>query len=249
MIFDIQKAGILKRASAFLLDAILLTVLATGFAWAISACVGFNAGLDEFNDRQEIFYELYRDSQGMEFSGTITEQEYNSLSDELHTAYEDMVNSLRVVLNLVLIIISFGILLSYIVLELVVPLILKDGQTIGKRIFGIAVIRTDGVRMSAVQLFVRAILGKYTIETMVPVLLVITSVSGLTGVFGPAIILALLVLQLILLAATKTNSVIHDLLANTVTVDKASQMIFDTEDDMIEYKKRIAAKEAGKLPY
>ena len=36
MILDLQKASLLKRASAFLLDAILLVVLATGFFYIIS---------------------------------------------------------------------------------------------------------------------------------------------------------------------------------------------------------------------
>ena len=148
-----------------------------------------------------------------------------------------------------LIIATFGILLSYAVLEFVVPLILKDGQTVGKKIFGIAVIRTDGVKMSTLQLFVRTVLGKYTIETMIPVLLIVMSMGGIIGFYGPLLIALLTVAQIIIMAVTKNNSLIHDLLANTVTVDKASQLIFDTEEDMIEYKRRVAAEEAAKQPY
>ena len=39
MVYDIQKAGILRRISAGLFDIILLVVLACGIAWGISAII------------------------------------------------------------------------------------------------------------------------------------------------------------------------------------------------------------------
>ena len=49
--------------------------------------------------------------------------------------------------------------------------------------------------------------------------------------------------------STPTNSLIHDLLANTVVVDYASQMIFETREDMIHYKEKIHAEMAAKQEY
>ena len=40
-----------------------------------------------------------------------------------------------------------------------------------------------------------------------------------------------------------------DKLANTVTVDVASQMIFKTHEDMIAYKQKIAAEKAAAQTY
>ena len=40
-----------------------------------------------------------------------------------------------------------------------------------------------------------------------------------------------------------------DKLANTVTVDVASQMIFKTHDDMIAYKQKVAAEKAANQVY
>ena len=37
---------------------------------------------------------------------------------------------------------------------------------------------------------------------------------------------------------TRTNSCIHDRLAMTVVVDMASQMIFETPEDLLEFKKK-----------
>jgi hypothetical protein len=48
---------------------------------------------------------------------------------------------------------------------------------------------------------------------------------------------------------TRTNSCIHDLLAGSVAVDLASQMIFDSESAMIEYKKSIHAEQAKEARY
>lgn len=245
MIFDIQKAGILKRASAFLLDFILLVILTTGFSFLISVTIRFN---DRFDDYLQLKTE-FEESFGVDSDTGITEEQYNAWPEEQKKCYSDMINALRLILNMTLIITTFGILLSYIVLEFMVPLIMKDGQTVGKRIFGIAVIRTDGVKMSTVQLFVRTVLGKFTIETMIPVLLILMSMSGMIGILGPILIGALIIAQIIIMAVTKTNSLIHDLLANTVAVDKASQLIFDTEEAMIEYKRKVAAEEAAKQPY
>ena len=51
------------------------------------------------------------------------------------------------------------------------------------------------------------------------------------------------------MAATRTNSMIHDLFAVTVAVDMSSQMIFKNPDDMMEYKKALAEKKAREQSY
>ena len=56
-------------------------------------------------------------------------------------------------------------------------------------------------------------------------------------------------LQLILLITTRTNSPIHDLMAGTVVVDYASQMIFDSREAMIAYKEKKHAEAAAVAPY
>ena len=66
---------------------------------------------------------------------------------------------------------------------------------------------------------------------------------------GLIVLGGIVLLQVILLGVSKTNSAIHDHLAGTVVIDIASQRIFDTTDDMIEYKKKIAAEKAAKQAY
>ena len=86
---------------------------------------------------------------------------------------EGEANRSIVLVNYTFIIISFSILIGFLIVEFLFPMIFKNGQTLGKKIFGIGVMRVDGVKVTTPILFVRSILGKFTIETMMPVLMVI----------------------------------------------------------------------------
>ena len=128
-------------------------------------------------------------------------------------------------------------------------MLLKNGQTLGKKIFGIALVRVDGVKITPFALFVRTVLGKYTIETMIPVLMAMMIFIGVIGILAPAIVLGLLIVQIALIITSKTNSALHDHMAATVAVDLNSQMIFATAEDLMEYKKKIHAEQVKKQSY
>ena len=145
--------------------------------------------------------------------------------------------------NLTLLIVTFSVLVAFFLLEFVVPLLFGNGQTLGKKVFGIGVMRADGVKISPVLLFARTVLGKYTVETMIPVLTVIMIYFGVVGFGGTLIILALAAVQLLLLVLTAARTPIHDKLAQTVTVDIASQRIFDTPEDRLAWRAAAPAVE------
>ena len=155
----------------------------------------------------------------------------------------------NMVVNLSLTIVSLSILLSYLALEFAVPLLFGNGQTMGKKVFGIGLIRVDGVKISTFALFVRTVLGKYTVETMIPVLMAMMIFIGTIGILGPAIVLGLLILQVALIITSPTNSALHDHMAATVAVDLASQMIFATPEELVEYKKQVHAEQVKNQPY
>ena len=250
---DLQKADFWKRISAFLFDAIILGMVAIGIAWAISAITGY----DNYKNGLDACYNKYEKEYGIDFN--ITSEEYEKLTDSQREQYDAASKALEkdgeafyyysMTVNLTLIMIIFSILVSNIILELVVPLILGNGQTLGKKIFGIGVMHCDGVRVSTLQMFVRTILGKCTIETLVPVLVAVMIALGSTGLVGLIILFGLALAQVILLIVTKARTPIHDVMAATVAVDMASQMIFDTPEDLLEYKKKIQAEIAAKSDY
>ena len=253
MMLDLQKASVLKRVSAFLLDIILLLILITGFAFVMSVVTGY----DGYNERLEAVEQTYEEKYGVSFD--ISEEEYNKMTedqrkyfDEAYAEFakdEDALYLYNMQFNLILMISTVSILLAYVVLELILPLVFKNGQTVGKKIFGIALVHTNGVRLSTLALFVRTVLGKFTLETMIPVYIFIMALFGTLGLTGTIMLLLILVLQIGVILITKTNSCIHDLLANTVAVDLSSQMIFDSVDAMNEYKKKIHAEQVKNADY
>ena len=244
--YDLQKAGMWKRISAAIFDLILLSILAVGVAFVMSYALNY----DDHTARLESISEKYEQKYNVDFD--ISEEDYEKLTDEELDIYKSAMDEFSkdkeanyvysVLINLTFLIISISILISFIILEFIVPLLFGNGQTLGKKIFGIAVMREDGVKISPVILFVRTILGKYAVETMLPVLIILMIYMGAMGTLGTIILFGILILQIVLLMATNTRSVLHDKLSHTVTVDYASQKIFDTADDLIAYKQRIHAE-------
>lgn len=253
MKYEIQKAGIWKRIAAWLFDVILVGILAVGCGVLLSWLLGY----DGYSQAVDQAYAAYEAQYGITFE--ITQAEYEAFSTEQRQNYEAAYSALiadegamkayNMMLSLSLVITSLGILLGVLIWEFVMPLWFGNGQTLGKKIFGLCLIRQDGVQVNNLQLFARMILGKYTIEIMIPVCILLMIFWGVMGVSGTMILLALLAGQAICLIVTRNNAALHDLLAGTVVVDMASQTIFRSTEDLIAYQKRIAAERAARQPY
>lgn len=253
MIYDLQKAGLWKRIAAGIFDAILLVTLAVGIAFLISTVIGY----DTHSQFLDSAYAEYEAEYGIVFD--IPADEYESLSNEekqnYDKAYEalikddDVIYAYNMVVNLSILIMTLSILIAYVVLEFVVPIMFGNGQTLGKKIFGIGLMRTDGVKLTNFQLFVRTVLGKYTIETMIPVYILMMIFWNMLNVTGTVVIFAILLTELVMILVTKTNSLLHDMLAVTVAVELNSQMIFETPEAKIEYQKKISAERAARQTY
>lgn len=247
---DLQRAGMWKRLSAALFDSIILFTVIVGMALLLSTALGYDAYVDRLGELEQ----QYGDEFGVDLD--ITLEELKALSEEERQVYEaadaaysqdpDVIYTYNMMLSMAMVIVTFAILLGYLLLEFLVPLLLKNGQTLGKKLFGIGVMRVDNVRLPSVLLFARTVLGKFTIGTMIPVYVIIMIIFGRLGMFGTVLIGALLLVQAILFFGTHAHTPIHDKLAGTVTVDLASQMIFDSPEALLEYKKRIHAESTAK---
>ncbi len=253
MSLTIQKASFWKRISAWLFDAIITVMLTVGFATILSATLNYN----KQNTKLQNYYTEYETTYGVDFD--ITEEDYNKLSEEAKTNYQKAQNDFRkdtrvqkiyqTLFLYTLIIVSISLLIGILVVQFIVPLFFKNGQTLGKKIFGIALMRSNSVKITNFVLFVRSIFGLYTIETIFPIALIIMMYFGLMGGVGTITILLLFGLQVCVLIANRNRTAIHDLLADTVVVDMASQRIFDTESDMLAYKKELHEQEVQKKDY
>ena len=253
MITDLQKASMWKRISAWLLDIILLATLVVGVNWGLSALFGYDAYYNTYNDALNGYQEQY----GITFE--IAQTDYMALTEEdranWDAAYEALIAdesamyAYNMVVNLSMLNITLSVLIAFLLLEFILPLLLGNGMTLGKKVFAIAVVRTDCVKLTPVQLLIRTLLGKYTIETMVPVLIVMMIWFGILGLTGTLVLLGIVLVQFLMVACTRRRTAIHDALACTVAVDIASQLIFPDHQAMIAYKEKIHAEKAANAAY
>ena len=249
--YDLQKADMWKRISAWLFDFILLGIVIVGVATGLSVALQYDAHYENL----EACYDKYEDAYGIDLG--ISNEDYEKLSEEVKQKYleagEKMQNDVEIrarydiIVNLVLVITVFSIMLGFLIMEFIIPVCLGNGQTLGKKIFSLGVMRTDGVRVTNLQMFVRSILGKCTLETLIPVFIVIMIILRVMGVVGIAVLAALFLSEVVLLISTKERTPLHDIMSGTVTVDIASQMIFDSNEEMLAYKQRIHAQKVSDM--
>jgi uncharacterized RDD family membrane protein YckC len=249
MFEKIQKANIWKRISAYLFDVIIIFILLVGVAYVTSVITSYDDYTATFEERQA----FYEEKHGIDFD--ITKEIYNGLSaedkakypadylDKLALAQNEFSNdkeaarSYAMIFSLIVLIASVGIIVSFLVYEFAVPLFLGNGQTLGKKIFGVAVMRTDCVKITGPILFARAMLGKCTVELLLPLVMIFSM-----GLVGTVCAIGITLFSIILILFTQNRSAVHDALAHTVVVDFASQRIFDTVDDLVAYKNKIHAE-------
>lgn len=253
MDISLQKASFGKRIIASIFDMITIVILAVGLAVSLSSALKY----DSYMDTVDNAYTKYEKQYGVEFH--ITADQYNALSDEDKAKFdeaskalnkdESVVYAYNMLINLSLIIASLSVLFGVVLIEFVVPLILKNGQTLGKKIFGIAVMHVDTVKVNGVQLFARAVLGKFTFEIMIPLAIIMMIFFNLIGIMGSVILLAILVAEIICLVYNKKNMLLHDVIAATVCVDFISQRIFDSREEKEAFIKKRAAEQAEKAAY
>ena len=266
MIYDLQKASMWKRISAFLCDMILFCIVAAGIAFLLSAIFGIDAQLDKMVavcDQYAQKYELNEFMTKEELDGALeiflTEERKNVLTEEQKETFEQAKDALyndetylranSLLNNFILLTITFSLLAAHLILEFVIPLFFKNGQTVGKKIFGIGVMRIDGVKVTPLLLFVRTVLGKYAVETMIPVFVLITVFLGTAGPVSIIFLLILAIAQVGLLVFTQARTPLHDMLSGTVTVDFASQLIFETAEERLEYQKKLHAESVAEKAY
>ncbi len=263
MIYDLQKASVWKRASAFLFDMVIMIVVVVGIAALMSTLMKYDTHIGVIESKKtEILSKIEAEyeqehgesvkldlSLGYEQMSEAQKEMYDRLDEEI-AKDQTVQTALFLLLNYSLVICLVSFFAAYAVLEFALPmLIFKNGQTLGKKLFGIGVIRTNTVKASPFALFVRMLFGKFTIETVLPLFVVIMMFFGIVGIVGPIVILGLVLLEVIAICVTRTNSAIHDLISDTCVVDLSTQMVFESEQALIDYKKKIHEEEVANSPY
>ena len=251
---DLQKPGFGKRIMAAIFDGILAATLAVGLAALLSFCFGYDAQVEHYSEIMSGYEQRYE----VDFEAStedMTDAELSSYQEKMDSAYAAMRQDTEFTTlysklsNMRMMVLSFGLLGAVLVMELLIPLFFGNGQTLGKKIFGIGLMHIEGIRITGKQVFIRAILGKYSVELMLPIYILLMTLTGGLGIIGWALLAVLLIAQIVCLVITRTNAPIHDILASTVVVDIASQQIFEDMEDRENYIKAVHAERAARADY
>ena len=101
--------------------------------------------------------------------------------------------------SLLFIIVVVSVLIAVLIIEFMIPMFLKDGMTLGKKIFSICLMKTNCVKISTFQLFVRTVFGKYVVEIMIPILIIMMMFSGMMGIVGAIVAGAIVITNIVLI--------------------------------------------------
>ena len=122
-----------------------------------------------------------------------------------------------------------------IILFLVIPLCLKDGQSLGKLLFGLEVVDVKGFRMSVVQKIFRPV-----IVTVFHLLALLPNVG-----LGLAIYFIGSIVSFLMMALGKRKMNIHERITSTIVVDKKYSIIFDGPHEKSLYMEEHQIDEYG----
>ena len=260
MAFSLQKASFWKRISAYMIDTVLMIFLALAFSLVTHTIFKVDERIETVN----AFRTQYAQDYGVDLElaqkdpSTITKEEKADY-DENYKKFEEMNEAISKdkaaqeanadFLSSLLASFAISLFVSNLVLNFVLPLFLKYGRTIGKRVFGLAVIRSSGVKISSPVLFIRSVVGLYAMETMFPLIILMMIWFGMLGIIGTIILIGFGGLQIGCMIKTQANQSIHDLLTDSVVVDMASQTIYESNEECIEAQKAAAAEKAAAEEY
>ena len=227
----IQSASLSKRFSAFLTDIFVFAILFLLTARLFSALFGYDSGRHSL----EAAYQSYADKYGISLD--ITEEEFEKLSSSQKQLYyladeeiakDSDLNALyKRTTILGISTLTASILLSCIISELIIPLFLKNGQTLGKKAFGIALTDKSSRKIKNSALFIRAMLGKFLLGYFLFALCIYMTLFGIFTPFPSLILIIVFFFNAILCLLTKNKISLADILSGTVVCDLECQIIRD----------------------
>ncbi len=188
-----ERRVLLKRFSSGLLDLVILLLLSFFFIFLLSRLLHFNY--------------------------------YETSLIEYDSSYEDLIelggvgNDYKKTLFEVFFILLFGVFIAFLLLEFIVPIVLKDGRSIGKRVFLLSLASPRGGEVKVFSLFIRSIIGKYLVETLPILLSILMFFFNLNPTIFVVSGICVWMVNIILLFAFPKGRLIHDILAFTYVVE------------------------------
>lgn len=225
----------INRIAAFIIDAILLVILLTGILYLSSVVFHYDAHLAALESEyiKEGFLVLNPET-----------NKYEYLS-ETASNYQVVLESIK---NNKIIISEQNFLNSYtsqapiaciaivlFITEFIVPLFLGNGQTVGMKVFKIALISNNNIKISPLQLFARCLIGKIAILGVIPmfgVSFILFNPTG--GLLGTLIIIVILIIQITAIMKNKNHAGIQDIIAQVYPVNYSETVIYRNKKELQE---------------
>ncbi len=235
-IYKTTQPSYIKRLASFVLDLVLFLILATGIGFLTSLALDTTGNLNNLHTKYvEHGVYVLNDSSEYIYCDTTKEEcknawlEFNR--DEVACSYYDkMVNDS-------LIITTVGASVSLLILEFAVPLLFKNGMTVGKKILNITLIDKRGIRVKNIQIFARCVIGKIGFVALVPTYMLIFSFFNIGGgLLGTLIFAAIELTNLCMLGLTPNHIGISDAIGGVYPVDNSTQIYFDTVEELNDAK-------------
>jgi uncharacterized RDD family membrane protein YckC len=195
----------------------------------------YNENILEINQADSLFVLDQEDVNLLAIVKTgVTEESLNSFYTEAYrTALIDLgqyppFSELVTLINRYFLeVVSYSTAIAVLVYYLLIPLLLKDGQTLGKKTLGLAVVNQYGYRVQWWQMLVRFLV------------LLITFYTAPISVFGSILI------SYTLMIFSKRNRSANDFLAFTRVIQMKQSLIFKDEKAFEEYQKGLGINEVS----
>lgn len=187
--------------------------------------------LENYNKSKEesTYFDLINNEYIIKDTVDITKLEvfFNNEYDKaltLFNNYDDVyLNLARSITGYSIFTILLSLTLSSLILYLIIPLLMKNGETIGKKLFSIGLASArDGFKVRKSQIIIRY-LSFYFIEIIVSIIAV-----GLP-----------LIVSFSMLVFNKKGYTIHDYLAATVLVDRKKSIIYKDYEEFINHERIV----------
>ena len=241
--YTIQKASFFKRTLAFLFDLMIAFFLFTGIEYFVmhpilNAAWSYDQledqyegklveyGIGHYDEKTNEFVYNEMPEKGYDYTEFNKDEEAIKLQNKLST------------LNLFSLTMDF--MLSEFLVFCLVPLILKNGQTFGKKLLKLALVSTNEVRVAGWNVFARYAIGIFAFETMINMFFVSFFIIPLP-----------LIVSVIMALVSKKGMALHDHIGGTIVVDLNNTIILDTVDErrkrILEEKEAYEAHQSKKL--
>jgi uncharacterized RDD family membrane protein YckC len=244
LIYIPKTPKVIKRLAAWIVDIILIIVVATGVCLITSVAYGY----DNYNivcSQKEIEYGIYvEDPKGetiidnktyticYEFDG-ISREEAAKRYEELYkdSVYREAYSKRS---SGQVLIVTTGIVVSLTIFELIIPLFLKHGRTIGMRFFDIGYVTDECIDVGFKEVFIRFLFGKLIVGALIPYSGLMLSILMPTyyTIVGLVALVGVPLMNILLLFVTPEKRGIHDFISKCIPVDNSSQVYFKTVEEL-----------------